>query len=499
MTSSVTLEEAQRLIGTLPTLSPRPNATNIRNLEVALFDALEGIPSHQSPEYGYKGMAQQALEYALDVAVPWTDVANPGPHRIADGTLDVQQQRDADAIFEAHTAVWKSQDNVQRASISALNLAVPKKYKRTNGIGTSNYKTNQSVRNILAGLRDLYGVPTPDEKTNNERRFSAGWQPGEPIEELIDRLEDCYVKSIVMKPPFTMEQMLDKAKSAVQRTGLYATAMLEWDAILEANATWPEFKIHFAEAYDSRIRTGTGTTSDGGYHGAFNTGEEYPNNDSLASIQASMQQSMTQMHLSNNASTQATNDSVAALTAETRQLSAALRETQQQLAMMTQAHPAANGWPTIPAPPIPAYIPAVAPPAYGAPPPTHDGGGGRGRRRNTRRERGGGRGGRGGAAPPAIGVPPTTVSGIPPPAGGGRATTPNPNKWFNNWNYCYTCGYDVAAWHNSQTCPQSYRKKGHQEGCTKELCGAYLAAGHRPSKSGQHKNVLPTNPTENQA
>ena len=173
MTSAVTLEEAQRLIGTLPTLSPRPNATNIRNLEVALFDALEGIPSHQSPEYGYKGMAQQALEYALDVAVPWTDVANPGPHRVADGTLDVQQQRDADAIFEAHTAVWKSQDNVQRASISALNLAVPKKYKQTNGSGTSNYKTNQSVRNILAGLRDLYGVPTPDKKTNNERRFSA--------------------------------------------------------------------------------------------------------------------------------------------------------------------------------------------------------------------------------------------------------------------------------------------------------------------------------------
>ena len=141
MTSSVTLEGAQRLIGTLPTLSPQPNATSIRNLEVALFDALEGIPSHQSPEYGYKGMAQQTLEYALDVAVPWTDVANPGPHRVADGTLDVKQQRDADAIFEAHAAVWKSQDNVQRASISALNLALPKKYKRTNGIGTSNYNS----------------------------------------------------------------------------------------------------------------------------------------------------------------------------------------------------------------------------------------------------------------------------------------------------------------------------------------------------------------------
>jgi len=179
--------------------------------------------------------------------------------------------------------------------------------------------------------------------TNNERRFSAGWQAGEPLEKLFDRLEDCYVKSIVMKPPFTMEQMLDKAKLAVQRTGLYTTVMLEWDAILEVNATWLEFKLNFAEAYDSRIRTRAGTTSDGGYHGTFNTVEEYPDNDSLASIQASMQQSMTQMHLFNNAATQATNDSVSALIAETRQLSAALRAMQQQLALMSQARPAANG------------------------------------------------------------------------------------------------------------------------------------------------------------
>ena len=37
----VTYEEAERLIGVLPSLEPRPNATNIRNLEEALFDALE--------------------------------------------------------------------------------------------------------------------------------------------------------------------------------------------------------------------------------------------------------------------------------------------------------------------------------------------------------------------------------------------------------------------------------------------------------------------------
>ena len=40
-----TVEEAVMLIGVLPSLATHPNATNIRVLEVAFFDALEGIPS----------------------------------------------------------------------------------------------------------------------------------------------------------------------------------------------------------------------------------------------------------------------------------------------------------------------------------------------------------------------------------------------------------------------------------------------------------------------
>ena len=43
MSSEVTFEESQCQIGQLPSVGPRPNATNIRNLEVSFFDRLEGI------------------------------------------------------------------------------------------------------------------------------------------------------------------------------------------------------------------------------------------------------------------------------------------------------------------------------------------------------------------------------------------------------------------------------------------------------------------------
>ena len=44
----ITVKEAVWLISILPSLAPYPNATNIRALEIAFFDALEGIPSQQS-------------------------------------------------------------------------------------------------------------------------------------------------------------------------------------------------------------------------------------------------------------------------------------------------------------------------------------------------------------------------------------------------------------------------------------------------------------------
>ena len=166
-----------------------------------------------------------------------------------------------------------------------------------------------------------------------------------------------------------MEKLIYRTKTAVTQTNLNSTAMLEWNNFLPTNQTWPELKLHFTEAYDLRIRTGGGgTKGTNGYHAGFNAYDD--GDDSLASIQASIHNQMQSLQLANNATSQATNDSISALTAETRQLSAALLATQQQLAMFTRGGPPAlgAGWPatTAAAPPgIPQYIQPAAPYDYG--------------------------------------------------------------------------------------------------------------------------------------
>ena len=188
-------------------MDPRPNATNIRAVDRHLYERLSTIPSYQSAMIGYAGMAKKVKLYALDSTVPWVDFENPGPVRQGtDGSLDAGSQRNQQAIYDGCVAIFTSQANVKRAIIAALNLCVPKKYRCVDGgIGALHYKCNQCPRTILDHLRNMYGRPTPREKTIKEGNWVAAYNPNEPIEDLYDRLEECFVVALVYKPAYTMD------------------------------------------------------------------------------------------------------------------------------------------------------------------------------------------------------------------------------------------------------------------------------------------------------
>ena len=149
-----TYEEALNIIGALPSMDPRPNATNIRSVNRHLDERLSTIPSFQSAMLGYAGMSNKAELYALDSTVPWVDFENPGPVRQGiDGSLDAGAQRGQQAIYNGRVTIFTSQTNVKWAIIAALNLCVPKKYRLVDGdIGALHYKGNQCPRTILDHL-----------------------------------------------------------------------------------------------------------------------------------------------------------------------------------------------------------------------------------------------------------------------------------------------------------------------------------------------------------
>ncbi len=124
---------------------------------------------------------------------------------------------------------------VTGAIIAALNLAVPKAFKRSTMLAggalicAAAYLSNHSPCSILLALQTVYGIPSPAKRNANDALFSAPWNTAEPIETFFDRLEDCYVAAIITSPPYTMEQMITRAIMAIQITGLYSQALTEWN------------------------------------------------------------------------------------------------------------------------------------------------------------------------------------------------------------------------------------------------------------------------------
>ena len=89
--------------------------------------------------------------------------------------------------------------------------------------------------------------------------------------------------------------------------------------------------------------------------------------------------------------------------------------------------------------------------------------------------------------PPTVGYQPNNIQY--------QSMAPNPTQRYNKWNYCFSCGFDVPAWHNSGTCPPECRKVGHQDSCTRDNVQAYIDAGHNASIKGRHKIYLPSSQT----
>ena len=64
---------------------------------------------------------------------------------------------------------------------------------------------------------------------------------------------------------------------------------------------------------------------------------------------------------------------------------------------------------------------------------------------------------------------------------------------------CFSCRWDVPAWHTSKTCPAECRKPGHCEEVDRNNARAYKDTGYDVRMKGAGKTQLLINPSERQA
>jgi hypothetical protein len=295
------------------------------------------------------------------------------------------------------------------------------------------------------------------------------WDPvTQDIVFLIEQIRDASIYGHFTNKPIPQHDLITAGERAIVNSGVFTNQYADWAARPADQRQWSDFETFcfWTEKYDVWVETSR-TTAQAGFGGNA-TSESNSNSDT---IDAEYAESLCQFGSVNehNAATfnnmAATNNQLLSnITPTLQQLKAQL----DGLAMAVQARPPAPAPAPVPyqAPP-PAYAPPPAPPApyqapYYLPPQQYGRGGGRGNSRGRGRGRGHGYNNNNYGQQQQYGQQYGQQQGQQygqqqmqqQPGNQFQQRAPNNKKYFPNWNYCWSHGYDLADWHMSHCCPE---------------------------------------------
>ena len=433
------------------------------------------------------------------------------------------QMKMIDNTFARNKNYYLTFMNINRARVCMLDKKVPDQYKVSNTPNLTGWNVWMTIRGILNQLMANYGMPNATVLFSNDTLFRSPFPPTEVPEMPFFCTEQCQEIQTIGQDPYSPTHIISIVVCLLMQSSIFPIKEFQtWAAM--PNKTYPGLKTFIHEAYARRLTAISlhNTAGSLGYVGnntnAFTiinplTWED-TNNDNVTTVMQTAPAAMTGSTLGNTYEATGTSASFPAeVTAATQQLSANQMSMMQQFGafMINNKPPPTRS--NIQVPPVTnIHIPQQQYGGFQQP----TGGfrhGGRGQQGGGCSHGGGCGGGRGGCVqntyvpggipqyvpqmrePQQSYMPGFNNGGIAPGFAGrqasGRGCGQNPAysnryKIFNNWNMCYSHGFDVEDGHNSATCGNRKMDHQDQEGFTCNNAQAYINAGYATITKGMH-------------
>ncbi len=524
MNQLITYNEAAGVLRTpaFPKLA-RPDFTSIRALRKHFHSALAKLECPQSSVYGWTGVAMDPVMYALIEPNPFVIPVDPGATPTYNQGFQTQQQmKTTEQLWDNDRNYFLSYGNIHRASFRLLDDLIRAEYKVSNISGLTGWNSTMSIQEILAQLETTFGKPSANISFQNNTVFTSPFSATDTPESLFRRIEDCQEVAVLGGAPYSVPQIVGNTMYLFLQSGIFPNREFEvWDAYPAASKTWPTLKTYIQQAFQRKLVANSfrNTTGQMGYAPNNNAFNVFSTDDKSSVDTAATKDGPPPVTIGTTGSTLGSTYQASTvpteLAAAIQTIAANQQALYQHVAPLSQQMAALALRPNTNTAAIPGFV--AANPAFGRVPtmPTYVGyhgggnaggyGGGfqQGRSSgNFQQGRSGGRGrGRsyGGARGRRQNRGRTAFADyVPHGQGYGGYTTaapanpPNPYKVHNNWNVCYSCGFDVEDGHNSQTCHFDWRKPNHDVTFTRANAQQKLTAGCDACTKGIHKTMLPT-------
>jgi hypothetical protein len=255
-----------------PTILPivgQPTYETLAEVHLKLNTNAASVQSHLGN--GILGLLYLTVSpavYNTQSATAFIAPINPGPSPTIPPLSTGPQIADIRSQHDVKNALYKEYDATDKALKSLLLSTVDETYVRSlrdKYIGYANVTTLQMITHLYTS----YAKISESDLEENDARMKADYDVNQPIEVLIDQIDDAVDMAAAGKTPYTPEQVVTIAYTLIFKTGLFADDCKIWRRRTTVEKTWTEFKRVFTLAHQE-LRESTHTSKGSGFHSANN-------------------------------------------------------------------------------------------------------------------------------------------------------------------------------------------------------------------------------------
>ena len=234
-----------------PNLDPingEPDADILIKLKNQLKANASSVPSNLGGgNHGHLGLVVTPQTYAMVSNVPFDQPVHPGTLVIPAGTTGPmatvlrEQHIENVRLFREVVGVEKAlKQQILKAIEQDWLLAITDRHTQS---------LSGTVAQILEFLFETYGLVSTAMLENKEEALKGlDYHPRQPVDLVFNTIEDLVEYAEMANTPFSQAQIITKAYSKFNKTGLLSVAINEWNRKPAIQKTWIGLKTHFRQA-----------------------------------------------------------------------------------------------------------------------------------------------------------------------------------------------------------------------------------------------------------
>jgi hypothetical protein len=233
----------------LPRVTGEPTFEDLKVIRRLLNTSAMSVASYEGGGcHGHLGIIMTNEEYFAVAVDVFPIPNNPGPSATVVAGMTAAVIVETTRLNKEATQVYRTYHNVNQAIKKLIIESFDDAHLNALSGEIMGY-ANCTLLQLLIHILFYYAMIAPTELPQNYERLNAPYDPNQPIETLLQQIQDARAFAVAGGQPYGAAMIVNVTYTLVFNTGLFPDACKAWQSRVIAGKTWAQFKLYFATAH----------------------------------------------------------------------------------------------------------------------------------------------------------------------------------------------------------------------------------------------------------